>query len=131
MKYPGVAGYHSQEHINDIRSPSSGPVKVVTTGGNVPTQPISRPVMLIPGNRSPKTKRQSAEFAAQLTGKGFSGDAPRPGQGSFKPVFHQAKIRSENSLQKVGTLTTFSRLTFSLTNHVAEFLFSLRANNFA
>ncbi|CAB4004730.1 rho GTPase-activating 18-like [Paramuricea clavata] len=76
-----MPGSHSQEHLNDISSPSSGPVKVVTTGGNVPTQPVSRPVMLHPENRSPKTKRQSAEFAVQLTGRGVHGDPPRAGQG--------------------------------------------------
>ena len=77
-----MPGSHSQEHINDIRSPESGPVKVVTTGGNVPTQVVSRPVRLVPESRSPKTyKRQSAEFAAQLAGKGLLGDAARSGQG--------------------------------------------------
>ena len=82
VNYPRMPGSHSQEHINDIRSTESGPVKVVTTGGNVPTQVVSRPVRLAPGNRSPQTnKRQSAEFAAQLAGKGLLGDAARSGQG--------------------------------------------------
>jgi hypothetical protein len=84
VKYPRIPGSHSSENISDIvRPPPSGPVKVVTTGGNVPTQPVSRPVRLHPGNRSPRTnKRQSAEFAAQLTGKGPYSDAPRSGQGT-------------------------------------------------
>ena len=83
VKYPGMSSSHSQEHLNDVNS-SSGPVKVVTTGGNVPTQPVSRPVILPPGNSSPKTQRQTADFAAQLTGKGLHGDSARAGQG--KPI---------------------------------------------
>ena len=79
-----MPGSHSQDRLNDIRPPPaapSGPVRVVTTGGNVPTQPVSRPVRLLPTGRSPKTQRRSAEFAAQLTGKGVPGEGSRTGQG--------------------------------------------------
>ncbi|XP_028405819.1 LOW QUALITY PROTEIN: rho GTPase-activating protein 18-like [Dendronephthya gigantea] len=78
VKYPGMTGSHSQDHLNDVKVVS--PVKVVTTGGNVPTQPVSRPVILTPGNPSPKMRRQTADFAAQLTGKGLHTDTAKAGQ---------------------------------------------------
>ena len=81
-----MPGSHSQEHLNKIPSPSSGPVRVVTTGGNVPTQPVSRPVMLVPENRSPKTKRQSTDYAIQLTGKGPHSDTGRSLSGTVAPT---------------------------------------------
>ena len=82
-----MPGSHSQEHLNQIRSGSTGPVKVVTTGGNVPTQPVSRPVILPPGNVSPKTKRQSTEYAMQLTGKGVHAETGRPLSGTVASHF--------------------------------------------
>lgn len=84
MKYPRLPSSHSQGHLNEVGSPSAGPVKVLTTCGNVPTQPVSRPVMLPLANRSPKAIRRSDEFAAQLTGRGaVRANAGRTGQGTL------------------------------------------------
>lgn len=68
LSYSDNSTSKSQDNLNYAKS-LSGHVRGITSGTNVSSKPVSRPVQLSQGSKSPILRRRTMENSLQLTGR--------------------------------------------------------------
>ncbi|XP_046864593.1 rho GTPase-activating protein 18-like [Xenia sp. Carnegie-2017] len=75
LSYSDNSTSKSQDNLNYAKS-FSDRVRGITSGTNVSSKPVSRPVQLSQGNKSPILRRRTMENSLQLTGRLSHGSSP-------------------------------------------------------